>query len=376
MYLTQKIRVYPTKQTKETLDTFFRITIFIYNKCIEYMVNNNTAITNVREFLNKISTSLMTNKKKEIFNSFLPTWQYKVVSRAICNYKRCHLQKITCRLKKYDANIQSFHITDAYTETMSKRNLYIPGIGYLKYRYISNLKGKCIGCTIKKVANSIYYVIINLKVDKSSVKSYPKTGKMVGLDVGLKDLVTTSDGEKYSVSKAYLTNLVRAKRIQKRLAKMKPGGSNYLKLRQKLQLLFWKIENQKENYQHAVSLNLIRKYDYIFTEDFITKELMSKPGNKINYTNAAISSFLHKVSYKSIIYDKTTHKIDRYFPSSQICSNCGRRDHSLKNTSIRNWRCKYCQMEHDRDVNAAKNILEKGISEYKLWFLLKKKKNN
>lgn len=378
MYLTNKIRIYPTKKQKDKLDVFFRIKAFIYNKSIEYMnEKNDSNITDVDKFLDTIACSKLTGKKKEIFNEFPITWQRKIVNRAKRAFNTNKKFKTKCKMKSVDENIQTFDIDKAIVlDNDKKKAVYVSKLGFLKARYIRKMDGRVYNCMIKREAGNNYYIHIVIDVTSSSIKHYEAPHHHVGLDLGLKTLVTTSDGDKYDSIHFYSDVLKRANRIRKKMARQIKESSNYKKSRLLLQRLYCQMRHRLEDYHHKVSLDIIKKNSFIAIESFTTKELMQKPGNKLDFNNQALSSFLEKLAYKAMLYNRVVQEIDKYYPSSQICSNCGHRDRSLKDLSIREFNCEECGIHQDRDVNAAKNILKEGIKEYKFKLRSSKKKKS
>lgn len=236
--------------------------------------------------------------------------------------------------------------------------------------------GKITSIAIKKNSSGKYFVSILFQQEKSINNYIADPNKSIGLDFGLKDFITDSNGNKIIAPKPF-------QKLQKKLAKLqreynrkktnsdKSPSKNKLKLKLKIARLYEKIANQRKDFNHKLSRQFVNQYDFIFIEDLNIKGMArgrkrKKPdaktrkhglGKAIN--DLAWSQFVSFLMYKAISEGKFVIKIDRYFPSSQLCSCCGYKNSNLK-LSDREWICPQCNKVHDRDVNAAINILNEG----------------
>jgi putative transposase len=191
---------------------------------------------------------------------------------------------------------------------------------------------------------------------------FEKTGKIIALDLGIKDFVITSEGYKYKNNRYTKTYERLLKKHQQHLSRKTKGSNRYEKQRLKVAKLHKKITNSRLDNLHKVSTELIKKYDTIFLEDLNVKGMVKNHKLSKHIYDASWSKFIELLTYKAEWNDKNIVKIDRFFPSSKTCNHCGYINQNL-DLSIREWTCPSCNTKLDRDLNASKNILKEG---YKL----------
>jgi putative transposase len=231
-------------------------------------------------------------------------------------------------------------------------------IGKVKVVLDRKIKGDFRSVTVSKTPTNKYYVSILVK---TSVNLLPSTGNMVGIDVGLKDLFILSNGIVANNPRWFRESQSKLAKAQKHLSRKKRGSARYEKQRLKVARIHEKIANQRSYFTHNMSSSLIKNFDVIVTEDLNIAGLKKTNLGK-SISDAGWSEFIRQLDYKSQWYGKTFVKIDRFYPSSQICSSCGHKD-GKKSLDIREWTCSNCGIKHDRDLNAANNILVKGYSD-------------
>ena len=148
---------------------------------------------------------------------------------------------------------------------------------------------------------------------------------------------------------------------QRKLSKKKKGSNNYYKAKQKLALIYEKIHNIRYDYLHKISHEIISENQVIITEDLQIKNMVKNHNLSSSIIDASWNILLNQLKYKSEWYGRNYITVDKFYSSSQICSNCGYKNSNIKNLSIRDWDCPNCNKHHDRDVNAAINILQQGL---------------
>jgi putative transposase len=213
--------------------------------------------------------------------------------------------------------------------------------------------------TISKNTDGRYYASILVETE---VALKPTTGREVGCDVGLKDLLITSDGIKFKRPNDLL-NIVKTKQLlkakQKQFARTDKGSENHESIRLQVARLYSKITRQRNEYYHLVSNYLVDNYDSIYVEDLSSKNMLQNRKLSRAIHEAAWATLTGMISYKSNQAGRTYHRISRWYPSSKTCSSCNYKLEKL-DLGTREWTCPNCGVFHDRDLNAAKNILRVG----------------
>ena len=213
--------------------------------------------------------------------------------------------------------------------------------------------------TISKTPTNEYFVSILVETTHSVV---PKTGKSIGLDLGVKDFVITSDGYKYKNNRYTKTYAKQLKEQQQHLSRKTKGSNRYQKQKIKVATIHKKITNSRIDNLHKVSTELIKKYDLIVLEDLNIKGMIKNHKLSKHISDASWSKFIELLTYKGQWNDKKIIKIDRFFPSSKTCNSCGYINQTLK-LDMREWTCPSCKTKLDRDLNASINILKEGYKQ-------------
>ena len=291
---------------------------------------------------------------------------------------KCSLQQC---LKDLDSAYKKFFNGAGYPKFKSKRgkNSYrtvgkdihlnqnnkmirIPKVGWIKFRDKTNFSGltKINNITISKTSSGKYFASISAEVD---IKAFTKTKKSCGVDLGLKDFCILNNGIKFENPRFFVNNQRRLKLLQQSLSRKVKDSKNYEKARIKLAKFHEYIANCRKNYLHKISIFLVRNYDIICTETLQVKKMLMENDNAKNISDVSWYEFVRQLEYKCLWYVKILSKIDTFYPSSQLYSGCGYRNYALRsNTSIREWTCPECGKHHDRDINAATNILNQGLT--------------
>lgn len=257
---------------------------------------------------------------------------------------------------KKKSNNQSFCIPQHFK---IEDKLFIPKLKEgIEIVFSRKLEGVPKSITISKTSTDKYFASILCEVPK---KSKPKTGKTVGIDLGITDLIVTSNGQKVknpNFSKKHKKSL---KKHQKHLSRKTKGSNRYKRQRMKVARIHEKITNSRKDFQHKLSTKLINEYDLISLEDLSVKNMVRNHKLAYSISDSGWSSFVSMLEYKAKWYDKKVVKIDRFYPSSKTCSKC---DYIIDKLplSVRKWKCPKCGENHDRDVNAAKNIHRQGLT--------------
>ena len=237
----------------------------------------------------------------------------------------------------------------------------------MKINVHRDIEGIIKSVTISRSGSEKYFISLLCETD---IQELPKTNSSVGIDLGIKDVAVLSTGEKIEnlkFSKQLEDKLKREQRkLSKRLLIAKKENrklsesKNYQKQRIKVAKIHEKIMNMRVDFLNKLSMDIIKNHDIICVEDLNTKGLLHNHKLAKSIADVSWASFVNKLEYKARWYGKEIIKIDRLYPSSQICSACGNRD-GKKTLDIREWTCPICHAHHARDINASKNILAEGL---------------
>ena len=235
----------------------------------------------------------------------------------------------------------------------------LPKLGLVKCRVSKEVRGRILSATISQNASGKYFV--SICCTDVEIEPMPSTGAAVGIDVGIKDSAVTSDGVSYPNHKYLAKSEKKLARLQRQLSRKSKGSNRREKARIKVARLHEHIANQRQDAAHKLSTQLIRENDIICIEDLTPKNMVRNHRLAKSISDAGWGEFRRQLQYKAEWYGKTVVMIDRFYPSSQLCSCCGAQWSGTKDLSVRGWTCPECSAQHDRDINAAKNILNEGL---------------
>ena len=251
-------------------------------------------------------------------------------------------------------------VSSAISLDIESHIIKIPKVGCVRFRDKSKFDGltKINNITISKTSSGKYYASISAEVN---IEHFEKTNQNVGIDLGLKDFAIFSNGDKVGNPKYFVNAQKKLAKMQRKLSKKVFGSNNYLKYKFKVARFYEKIKNKRLDFLHKLTLRLVKEHDIICVETLSVKNMIKNHRLAKSFQDVSLYEFIRQLEYKAEWYDKTISKIDRFYPSSQLCSNCGYKNKDVKNLSIREWICTECGIHHDRDVNSAINILHDGL---------------
>ena len=350
-----KYRIYPNSEQKEFFAKCFGCVRFFYNKSLSDM---NEIYKSTGKFKNITPASYKENY------SFLKEVDSLALANAQLNrntaFKSFFNHKTAFPKYKNKRNDQSYTTNNQGSVKFSNNDRYIsipkcPRIRIKKHR---DFDGIVKSITVSMTTDNKYY--ISLLVE-SEIKPLKESTRTIGLDLGLKDLIVDSNGNKYKNHKYLTKSQTKLAKEQRKLSKMVKGSNNRNKQRIKVARLHKKINNQRNDYLHKLSKKIIDENQIICVESLLVKNMMSDSKLAKNISDASMSRFISMLVYKANWYGRIIVKVPKDYPSSQLCHVCGYKNSITKDLGIRKWTCHKCGSIHDRDINAAKNILSKGI---------------
>lgn len=354
---TYKFRLNPNQEQQILLNKHFGSVRYVYNYFLnqrkqEYLINKKSL--NYYDQTKELTQLKIQEKTKWLKESNAQTLQYSLNCLDIA-YQSFFKKRTNFPRFKLKKNKNSFTIPQFVS--VNKNKLYIPKFREGIYLTMErNIKGKIKHCTLSKTPTSKYFVSILTELEYQPVQ---KTNKSVGIDLGLKDFIVTSDGLKIKNHK-FLNRYEKLLKVnQKSLSRKIKGSNRYERKRLRVARIHEKITNSRMDLIHKTTSMIINNYDTIYIEDLNVKGMMKNHNLSKSIGDVSWGKFIETLEYKSLWNNKKIVKIDRFFPSSKTCSKCGWINNNLK-LKDREWICPRCGEKHDRDLNAATNILNEG----------------
>lgn len=373
MFRAIKIRIYPNKQQEQAINELLGSYRFVYNYMLalkqEAYKSNKTILG-----LHELSRHFFGTLRKDEKYVWLKEQNTKVVKQAIRHmltaYDRFFKQHNGFPKFKSKKDKQSILFP---FETISKRNTFetkhitlVKSLKNIKFRcsdlYFKRLqtyKDKVRSATLSKTKSGSYFLSILVDIPQKEFIKFKKTDKQIGIDLGVKEFVITSNSEVFENKHLFKKEERKLKKLQRQLSKKKKDSNNRNKQQIRIAKVFDHITNKRGNYIHYVVNKLLANYDTIFMEDLNVKGMMRNHKLAKAIQEVGFYRFKTLLQSKASVNNKQVVLIDRFYPSSKTCSYCGYKKIDLK-LSDRFWVCPECNTEHDRDINAARNILIEG----------------
>lgn len=361
-----KYRIYPTKAQAELIQRTFGCARFAYNYFLDRRIKLyeqsketlnygacNTELTVLKKelaWLQEVDSTALQNALRDLDNAYQNFFRRVKKGGEAPGFPKFKSKKSSRR--SYRTNSKSIWITE--------RTVRLPKLGEVRCKVSRPIQGRILSATVSQSASGKYYV--SLLCTDVEMEPLPTTGAVIGIDLGLRYLAYTSDGETYANPQPLEKNLKALARAQRALSRKTIGSANREKARLKVARLQERIANQRRDAQHKLTTALVLQYDVICAETLSVKQMQRQNpylARQINDTGWA--EILRQLQYKCQWQHKVFVQVDQTYPSTQLCSECGYQNHSLRKHYKTVWECPQCGAIRDIDWNAAQNILTKGL---------------
>lgn len=361
-----KFRIYPNKTQQELINRTLGCCRFVYNHFLairrDEWTANHKSVT-----YNQTSAMLTDLKRYEEYN-----WLRQVDSMALQESLK-NLDTAYQNFFKHQSKYPRFKSKHNHSQSYRTRNqgngirivdkrIKLPKIGTVKIKQSREIEGRILNATVSRTASGKYFVSLCVELDKA-ILLCANSGGEIGIDVGLKEFYSDSNGNTVANPRILRRLTKKLVREQRKLSRKMPRSVNRSKARIRVARVHERITNIRKDFLHKTSTILVRQNKTIAIEHLQIKNMLKNHKLARAISDVSWSEFFRQLEYKAELHGAEVLRINTFYPSSQTCSECGYQNTETKNLGIREWTCPECGSHHDRDTNAAINILRRALEE-------------